>query len=86
MTKESAFDSEQRQKMILFILFTIVLWPLSLIPNQYQVLSSQGVESPRLEVDHSPPFNDEVKNAWNYTSMPLYASMAFIFSLIHSFT
>jgi hypothetical protein len=64
------------EKIILFILFTRVLWPPSLLPNKYQVFSSQGVDSPRLEVDHPPPFNAEVKTASNYTSMPLYAFMA----------
>jgi hypothetical protein len=27
------------------------------------------------EVDHSPPFNTEVKNAWSYTFTPLYIFM-----------
>jgi hypothetical protein len=28
------------------------------------------------EADHCPPFNAKVKNAWSYTSIPQYASIA----------
>jgi hypothetical protein len=31
---------------------------------------SQGVKQPVREVDHSPPFSVEVKNAWSYASVP----------------
>jgi hypothetical protein len=30
----------------------------------------------RLETDHSPPSDAEVKNAWRYTSTPQYVFMA----------
>jgi hypothetical protein len=32
--------------------------------------SFSGVKRPGLEADHSPPSSAEVKNAWNYTSIP----------------
>jgi hypothetical protein len=28
------------------------------------------------EVDHSPPYRAEIKNAWNYNSTPPYVFMA----------
>jgi hypothetical protein len=37
---------------------------------------SLGVKRPEHEVDHSPPSSAEVKNAWSYTSIPLYVFMA----------
>jgi hypothetical protein len=37
---------------------------------------SLGVKRPEREADHSPPSSSEVKNAWNYTSTPQYAFMA----------
>jgi hypothetical protein len=37
---------------------------------------SLGVKRPGREADHSPPYSAEVKNAWNYTSTPQYAFMA----------
>jgi hypothetical protein len=36
----------------------------------------QKVKQPEREVNHSPPSNDEVKNEWSYTFVPLYAFMA----------
>jgi hypothetical protein len=35
-----------------------------------------GVKRPGHAADHSPPSSAEVKNAWSYTSTPLYAFMA----------
>jgi hypothetical protein len=35
-----------------------------------------GVKRPAREADHSPPCSAEVKNAWNYTSIPQYFFMA----------
>jgi hypothetical protein len=35
-----------------------------------------GVKRPGREVDHSPPYSAEVKNAWKYTSIPQYVFMA----------
>jgi len=29
-----------------------------------------GIKQPEREVDYSPPSSSEVKNAWNYTSIP----------------
>jgi hypothetical protein len=37
---------------------------------------SLGIKRPGRAADHSPPFSDEVKNAWSYTSFPQYAFMA----------
>jgi len=31
------------------------------------------VKRPELDVDHSPPSSDEVKNEWSYKFTPLYA-------------
>jgi len=42
--------------------------PPSLLTNGYRV--------PGREADHSAPTNDEVKNAWSYTSIPPYVFMA----------
>jgi hypothetical protein len=36
----------------------------------------QGVKKPEREINHSCPCGAEIKNEWNYTSVPLYASMA----------
>jgi hypothetical protein len=38
--------------------------------------SSLGVKWPGREADHSLPSDAEVKNAWNYTSIPPYVFMA----------
>jgi hypothetical protein len=38
--------------------------------------SFPGVKWPGREVEDSPPSSAEVKNAWSYTSTPLYAFMA----------
>jgi len=35
-----------------------------------------GVKRPGSEAHHSPPSGAEVKNAWSYTSTPLYAFLA----------
>jgi hypothetical protein len=56
--------------------YTLVLWPPSLLSNVYQVLSSEGVNSRGLEVDHSPPSKAEVNIAWSYTSISSYVFMA----------
>jgi hypothetical protein len=40
--------------------------PIQWVP----VVLSLGVKRPRLEVDHSPPSTDEVKNEWIYISTP----------------
>jgi hypothetical protein len=37
---------------------------------------SPGIKRPVREADYSPPTSAEVKNAWNYTSTPLYVFMA----------
>jgi hypothetical protein len=37
--------------------------------------SIPGVKRPEREADHSPPSSTEVKNAWSYTSTPLYVFM-----------
>jgi hypothetical protein len=37
---------------------------------------SLGVKRPGREADYSPPSSAEVKNAWSYTSAPLYVFMA----------
>jgi hypothetical protein len=46
---------------------------------------SLGVKRPRCQADHSPPCSSEVKNAWSYTSTPLYVSMAWCL-VKHNFT
>jgi hypothetical protein len=38
--------------------------------------SFPGLKRPGREADHSPPSSAEVKNAWSYTSTPLYVFMA----------
>jgi hypothetical protein len=38
--------------------------------------SFPGGKAAGREADHSPPFNAEVKNEWNYTSISQYAFMA----------
>jgi hypothetical protein len=39
-------------------------------------VSFSEVKRPGREADHSPPSSAEVQNAWNYTSTPQYAFMA----------
>jgi len=34
-----------------------------------------GAKRPRREADHSPPSSADVKNAWSYTSTPLYVKV-----------
>jgi hypothetical protein len=46
--------------------------PIQWVPGAF----SLGVKRPGREIDHLPPSNDEVKNAWIYTSTPQYAFMA----------
>jgi hypothetical protein len=48
-----------------------------------------GVKRQGREADHSPPSSAEVKNAWSYTSTPVYAFKAWCLvkaqgQLIHS--
>jgi hypothetical protein len=38
--------------------------------------SFPGAKRPEREADHSSPSSSEVNNAWNYTSTPQYAFMA----------
>jgi hypothetical protein len=40
------------------------------------VVLSLGIKEARREADHLPQSNAEVKNAWNYTSIPQYAFTA----------
>jgi hypothetical protein len=49
--------------------------PIQLVPGAL----SLGVKRPGREVDHSPPFSAEVKNAWNYNSTPQYVFMTWCF-------
>jgi hypothetical protein len=46
--------------------------PIQWVPR----VLSLGIKRPGREADHSPASNAEVKNAWSYTSVPQYASMA----------
>jgi hypothetical protein len=46
--------------------------PIQWVPEAH----SLGVKRQGREADHSPPFNAEVKNAWNHTSIPQYSFMA----------
>jgi hypothetical protein len=39
--------------------------PIQWIPGAL----SLGVKQPRREADHSPPYSDEVRNTWSYTSI-----------------
>jgi len=41
----------------------------SLLSTGYRGLLP-GVKRPGREADHSPPYGDEFKNAWSYTSTP----------------
>jgi hypothetical protein len=70
---------ESRQGLAIF-LFTTASRP-TLGPTQPSIQwvtgsLSLGVKRPGLEADHSPLSSAEVKNAWSYTSLPQYASMA----------
>jgi hypothetical protein len=49
-------------------------------PTQWVLKAvSLGIKRPAREVDHLPPSSAEVTNAWNYTSTPQYAFMAWCF-------
>jgi hypothetical protein len=70
---------ESRQGLGIF-LFTIASKP-ALGPTQPPIQwvpgdLSQGVKRLGREADHTSPSIAEVKNAWSYTSTPLYTSMA----------
>jgi hypothetical protein len=48
-------------------------------PASYPVgtgVLSPEIKTPEREADHSLPSSDEVKNSWNYTSIPPYVFMA----------
>jgi hypothetical protein len=49
---------------------TAVLGPTQLPIHWVLKALSLGVKKPGRDADHSPPSSAEVKNAWNYTSIP----------------
>jgi hypothetical protein len=71
------FLPNDRQRGRDFILFAsasrLALWsnqlPMKWVPEDL----SPGVKRPGREADHTPQSSAEVKNAWNYASVPKYA-------------
>jgi hypothetical protein len=71
------FDS--RRGLGIFLFTTVSR--TALVPTQppiqwVPVALSLGVKRPGRADDNSPPSSAEVKNAWSYTSTPLYVFMA----------
>jgi hypothetical protein len=64
----SEFDSRHWQGSFLFATAS----KPALVPIQPTIewvpVTSAEIKLPGLETDHSPPYSDEVKNAWSYTS------------------
>jgi hypothetical protein len=67
---------ESRQGLGIFLLTTVSRLTLGPTQPLGSRITFPTVNRPVREADHSPPPTAEVKNAWNYTSAPQYAFMA----------
>jgi len=65
-------DKREDERMWSWLILTYsALEPTHFLSNGYRRLLPLEVKRPEREVDHSPPFSAEVKNAWKYTSTAL---------------
>jgi hypothetical protein len=73
MVNELGFNSQQGSHL------SLVLAASGAHPFSHPVGArtvSPGVKCPGHEAEYSPPSSAKVKNAWRYTSTPLYVLMA----------
>ena len=66
ITRDSAFDSRKEEELFSAQSSDWLRGPCSLLTNVSRGGFPRGAKGPINQADHTPPPNDEVKNAWSY--------------------